>query len=92
MKLRLEVGGGEEQKRKMIADLDAMAEMIGSILSFARDDAKREPRTLIDLDSWSRKSARTLWKPARRSRTTVYAAQRPGPADGAQTSGLESGR
>jgi signal transduction histidine kinase len=51
LKLRLEVGGGEEQQRKMIAELDAMSEMVGSILSFARDDAKREPRTLIDLDS-----------------------------------------
>lgn len=51
LKLRLEVGGGEEQKQKMIAELDAMGEMVGSILSFARDDAKREPRTLIDLDS-----------------------------------------
>ncbi len=28
-----------------------MAEMLGSIISFARDDAKREPRTLIDLAS-----------------------------------------
>ena len=35
----------------MIADRDALAEMVGLILSFARDDAKREPRTLIDLDS-----------------------------------------
>lgn len=51
LKLRLEVGGGEEQKQKMIAELDAMGEMIGSILSFARDDAKREPGTLMDLDS-----------------------------------------
>jgi signal transduction histidine kinase len=51
LKLRLEVGGGEEQKRKMITELDAMGEMVGSILSFARDDAKRESRTLIDLDS-----------------------------------------
>ena len=51
VKLRLEVGGGEEEKQKTIADLNSMAEMVGSILSFARDDAKREPRTLIDLDS-----------------------------------------
>ncbi len=51
LKLRLEVGGGDEQTRKMIAEADAMAEMMGSILSFARDDAKRELRTLIDLDS-----------------------------------------
>jgi signal transduction histidine kinase len=51
VKLRLEVGGGEEQNRKMITELDAMGEMVGSILSFARDDAKREPRTLIDLDA-----------------------------------------
>jgi signal transduction histidine kinase len=51
LKLRLEVGGGDEQTQKMVAELDAMGQMVGSILSFARDDAKREPRTLIDLDS-----------------------------------------
>jgi hypothetical protein len=35
----------------MIAELDAIGEMVGSILSFARDDAKREARTLVDLDA-----------------------------------------
>jgi signal transduction histidine kinase len=37
-KLRLEVGGDEQQKHSPIADLDAMAEMVGSIISFARDN------------------------------------------------------
>ena len=35
----------------MTDEIDAMGAMIGSILSFARDDAKREPRTLVDLDA-----------------------------------------
>jgi signal transduction histidine kinase len=51
LKLRLEVGGNGEQQQKMIAELDAMSAMMVSILSFARDDAKREPRALIDLGS-----------------------------------------
>lgn len=51
LKLRLEIGETREQKQKMIAELDAMSAMIGSILSFARDDTKREPRTLVDLDA-----------------------------------------
>ena len=49
LKLRVEVGGNEEQQQKMIAELDAMNAMMGSILSFAREDAKREPRALLDL-------------------------------------------
>jgi signal transduction histidine kinase len=35
----------------MLAELDAMNAMNGSILSFARDDTKGEPRTLVDLDA-----------------------------------------
>ncbi len=51
LKLRLEVGETEEQKQKIVAKLDGMSAIMGSILSFAREDTKREPRTLIDLDS-----------------------------------------
>ena len=51
LKLRLEVGADEGQQQKMIAELDAMNAMMGSILSFARDDTKREPSALIDLGS-----------------------------------------
>jgi signal transduction histidine kinase len=50
LKLRLEIGPNPEQKQRMIAELDVMRTMIGSTLSFARDDVRREPRTL-DLDT-----------------------------------------
>ncbi len=51
LKLRLEVGKNPQQKQKIIVELDAMSAMVGSILSFARDDTKHEPRTLVDLDA-----------------------------------------
>lgn len=51
VKLRLELGESPEQRQKMIHELDAMGTMIGSILSFARDDTKREPCVLVDLDA-----------------------------------------
>jgi signal transduction histidine kinase len=51
LKLRLEIGEKPEQRQKMIGEIDAMSDMLGSILSFARDDAKREPRTRLDLDA-----------------------------------------
>ena len=51
LKLRLEVGDSSEQREKMAGEIDAMGAMLNSILSFARDDAKREPRTLIDFDA-----------------------------------------
>jgi len=35
----------------MLADLDMMRDVIGSILAFARDDTKHEPRSLIDLSA-----------------------------------------
>jgi signal transduction histidine kinase len=49
LRLRLESVEDPEQQQKMLTELDAMSAMIESILSFARDDAKREPRTLVDL-------------------------------------------
>jgi signal transduction histidine kinase len=51
LKLRLEIGEHPEQQQKMSSEIDAMSAMIDSILSFARDDAKREPRTLVELDA-----------------------------------------
>ena len=51
LKLRLEVGESPEQREKMADEIDAMGAMLNSILSFARDDAKREPRTLVDFDA-----------------------------------------
>ena len=35
----------------MLADLDMIRDMIGSVLAFARDDTKHEPRSLIDLSA-----------------------------------------
>jgi signal transduction histidine kinase len=46
---RAEFVGDEEQQRRMLADLDEMTAMIESTLAFARDDARREPRMLVDL-------------------------------------------
>jgi signal transduction histidine kinase len=49
LRLRAEFVGDQEQQRKMLADLDEMTAMIESTLAFARDDAQREPRMLVDL-------------------------------------------
>lgn len=49
LRLRAEFMDDEEQRAKMLADLDEMEVMIGATLSFARDDAAREPRTPLDL-------------------------------------------
>ena len=51
LKLRLEVGDSPEQREKMAGEIDAMGAMLNSILSFARDDAKRQPCILIDFDA-----------------------------------------
>jgi len=49
MRLRAEFIEDAEQQRKMFADLEAMNAMIDTTLAFARDDARREPRKLVDL-------------------------------------------
>ena len=41
----------EQQQGKMLFEIDTMSRMIESILSFARDDAKSEARSLVDLSS-----------------------------------------
>jgi signal transduction histidine kinase len=49
LRLRAELVADGEQQRKMFDDLDDMNAMIDSTLAFARNDARREPRRLVDL-------------------------------------------
>ena len=49
MKLRAEFVDDDEQRQKMLRDLDEMEAMIAATLAFARDDAANEPTALIDL-------------------------------------------
>jgi signal transduction histidine kinase len=51
LRLRAELVEDRDQQQKMLVDLDLMGEMIESVLSFARDDAKHEPRSLVDLSA-----------------------------------------
>lgn len=49
LRLRAEFMDDDEQRRKMLADLDEMEQMIAATLAFARDDAAAEPAAPIDL-------------------------------------------
>jgi signal transduction histidine kinase len=49
LRLRAEFIEDPEQQRKMFGDLEAMNLMIDQTLAFARDDAQREPRRLVEL-------------------------------------------
>lgn len=49
LKLRAEFVDDDEQREKMLSDLDEMEAMISSSLAFARDDSAREPRRPVDL-------------------------------------------
>jgi signal transduction histidine kinase len=49
LRLRAELVADGEQQRKMFDDLDSMNAMIESTLAFARDNARQERRTLVDL-------------------------------------------
>jgi signal transduction histidine kinase len=49
LRLRIELVADREQQRKMFDDLEAMNTMIDSTLAFARDEARQEPRSLVDL-------------------------------------------
>ncbi|HLZ74793.1 ATP-binding protein [Phenylobacterium sp.] len=51
LRLRAEFVEDEEQRDRMLGDLDQMAEMIEATLAFARDDAASEPPTSLDLPS-----------------------------------------
>jgi signal transduction histidine kinase len=49
LRLRAELVDNHDQQQKMLRDLNMMGGMIESVLALARDDAKREPRSLVDL-------------------------------------------
>lgn len=49
LRLRAEFMEDDEQRRKMLADLDEMEAMIAATLAFARDDAAAEPNVPLDL-------------------------------------------
>jgi signal transduction histidine kinase len=49
LRLRAEFMEDEEQRRKMLADLEEMEAMIAATLAFARDDAAAEPAAALDL-------------------------------------------
>jgi signal transduction histidine kinase len=49
MKLRAEFVDDDDQRNKMLVDLDEMEAMIAATLAFARDDAAREARQSVDL-------------------------------------------
>lgn len=49
LRLRAEFIEDEEQRSKMLADLDDMERMVSSALSFTRDEAPCEPRAMVDL-------------------------------------------
>ncbi|MBE9603359.1 HAMP domain-containing protein [Acetobacteraceae bacterium H6797] len=49
LRLRAEFLDDDEQRRKMLADLDDMEAMVNATLSFARDDSADEPSVWVDL-------------------------------------------
>jgi signal transduction histidine kinase len=49
LRLRAEFVEDDEERRKMLTDLDEMQAMIAATLAFARDDAAGEPPVLFDL-------------------------------------------
>jgi len=49
LRLRAEFIEDDEQRRRMLADLDDMEHMVTSALAFARDEAASEPHILVDL-------------------------------------------
>jgi signal transduction histidine kinase len=49
LRLRAEFMEDDEQRRKMLSDLDEMEAMIAATLAFARDDAAAEPTVPLDL-------------------------------------------
>lgn len=52
VRLRIEqISMEPETQRKILADLDEMAEMVESSLAFARDEAANEPTQLVDLSA-----------------------------------------
>jgi signal transduction histidine kinase len=51
LRIRIEMAPGLEDRQKMLEELDMMTGMVESILSFTRDDAKQESRSLVDLSA-----------------------------------------
>ncbi len=51
LRMRLELMDEDEQIQKLMREIDVMGAMIDSTLYFARDDAKSEPRTLVDVSA-----------------------------------------
>ena len=51
LRMRIEMADGLDDQQKMLDELDMMNGMVESVLSFARDDAKQEPRSLVDLSA-----------------------------------------
>jgi signal transduction histidine kinase len=51
LRLRAEFVEDEDQKQKMLSDLDDMEKMVSSALSFARDEVASEPHARVDLKS-----------------------------------------
>ncbi|MFC7551813.1 ATP-binding protein [Pseudoroseomonas wenyumeiae] len=49
LRLRAEFLDDDEQRRKMLADLDEMEAMVNATLAFARDDSATEPSVALDL-------------------------------------------
>ncbi|MBL6458585.1 HAMP domain-containing protein [Belnapia sp. T6] len=49
LRLRAEFMDDDEQRRKMLADLEEMEAMVAATLAFARDDAAAEPTVPLDL-------------------------------------------
>lgn len=49
LRLRAEFLDDDEQRRKMLSDLDEMEAMIAATLAFARDEAAHEPAAAVDL-------------------------------------------
>jgi signal transduction histidine kinase len=51
LRLRAEYVEDEEQRQKVLGDLEEMEQMIASTLAFAREDGVNEPRETFDLNS-----------------------------------------
>lgn len=51
LQLRTELVQDAGQQQKMLTDISVMGEIVESILSFSRDDARNEPRSLVDLSA-----------------------------------------
>ena len=49
LQLRMESPDVLAERQRMLADLHAMGEMIDSVISFAQEDTRREPRLLVDV-------------------------------------------